>query len=90
MFLLSLASLSSWACIVGDNLFTITCSLGGNGNESKHAFSPASTTSYRGVDPAFSNDDLQEYIFGFNITLLSHDGMDARVKFMLMKALPIV
>ena len=37
MFLLSLAQLSSYTCIVGDNLFKITGSLGGYVNESKHA-----------------------------------------------------
>lgn len=59
-------------------------------NPSMHFLHLALATSYRGVDPGFSNDDLHEYIFGFNITLLSHDMVDAHVKFMLTKTSPIV
>jgi hypothetical protein len=50
---------------MADNFFAITCSLGGFGNEFKQTSFPSNTTSYRGLDLAFSNNDLEEYANGF-------------------------
>ena len=38
-----------------------TGSLGGSGNKCRHTSFPSNTASYRGVDPMFSNNNLEEY-----------------------------
>ena len=65
LFLLSLAQLSDWTRIVG-KFMAITGSLGGSGNECKHTSFPSNTVSYRGVDPVFSNNNLEEQDGGFS------------------------
>src|ERR1700738_3611120 len=58
--LLSLAQLSNWTRKVGGKFVAITFSLGGSGNECGHTSFPSMTASYRGVDPEFSNNNIEE------------------------------
>ena len=66
LFLLSLAYLSNWTRKVGGNFLAITSSLGGSGNECKHTSLPSNTASYKGVEPVFSNNNLEEWAGGFS------------------------
>ena len=50
---------------MGDHFCATTCSLGGFGNESKDDYFPSNSSSYRGVDLAYSNNDLEEYECSF-------------------------
>ena len=49
-----------------NNLFSITSSLEGSNNESNHTSLLSSTASYRGVNPTFSNNNLEKYASGFS------------------------
>ena len=57
LFLLSLAQLSNWTRIAGNNFMASTSSLGGSHNKCRHTSFPSNTTSYRNVDPVFSNKE---------------------------------
>ena len=56
------------SCLHSRDFLSITCSLWGSHNESKHTYFPSNTASYNCVDPTFSLNDIEEYGGSFSIS----------------------